>query len=117
MTHPTTATEAAAQRERLIQEVHDALGGDGWAYSNYGNNELVDMRDRLEKVVDVFAPLLARAEAADRLAEALEQAQSIMMRYIFETEGQPPRDYLNTTGDIHELLSAYRSLAAQEVER
>jgi hypothetical protein len=35
--------------ERLIVVIHEALGGDGWAYSDYNGNELERCRSQLER--------------------------------------------------------------------
>ncbi len=42
-------------REELIKKIHEALGGNGWAYSNYGGDELKDCREQLEKVADLLS--------------------------------------------------------------
>lgn len=31
----------------VASAIHQGLGGNGWAYSNYGNNEWVDCKDEL----------------------------------------------------------------------
>ena len=42
------------EREKLRQEIHNALDGDGWAYSNCGYDELVFCVEKLDVVVDLF---------------------------------------------------------------
>lgn len=39
-------------RERVAKAIHEALGGDGWAYSNYGGDEWNDKRDALLAAAD-----------------------------------------------------------------
>lgn len=38
-------------KENLRKAVHEALGGNGWAYANFGNDELNDFSGRLDDVV------------------------------------------------------------------
>lgn len=54
----------AGEMDRLVSLVHEALGGNGWAYANYGNDELVSQRDGLEAVVRA----LRRDEQAEVVA-------------------------------------------------
>ncbi len=37
------------QVERVARAIHEGLGGDGWAYSNYGENEWIDCRKALDE--------------------------------------------------------------------
>jgi Lar family restriction alleviation protein len=52
---PVTPTKVT---EQMVRAVHEALGGDGWAYSNYGHNELRDRRPALEDAVRAILALL-----------------------------------------------------------
>lgn len=58
------------EREALIVKIHAALGGNGWAYANWGSNELQDCREQLERVAEVLASDLERALARAEKAEA-----------------------------------------------
>jgi hypothetical protein len=51
--------------ERVARAIHDGLGGDGWAYSNYGYDETKHCADKLA----------AAARAA--IAIALEEAATV----------------------------------------
>ncbi len=42
------------EREELRREIHNALGGNGWAYSDYGYNEIVSCVKELNAVIDLF---------------------------------------------------------------
>lgn len=59
----TIPTEQAGDASGLvvtdaqIEAVHEALGGNGWAYSNYGQNELRSHREDMERVVRALAAL------------------------------------------------------------
>lgn len=55
------------ERERLIVALHEGLGGSGWAYSNYGGQELRDMRHALEGGLDAILSALRPAEGLGRL--------------------------------------------------
>lgn len=48
--------------ELLILTIHMELGGDGWAYSNYGNNELISERENLENAARKVLELCRRHE-------------------------------------------------------
>lgn len=41
--------------EAAILAIHEGLGGNGWAYSNYGGDELQDCRDDLERAARAAA--------------------------------------------------------------
>jgi len=59
MTANSPSPQAVSDAE--IEALHEALGGDGWAYSNYGSNELKYCRDEL--IAGVLA--VRRASPAD----------------------------------------------------
>lgn len=49
--HLTPKASSPEEREITdadIRALHKALGGNGWAYTNYGGDELNSQRDRLE---------------------------------------------------------------------
>lgn len=54
--------------EALIAKIHGALGGNGWAYTNYGGNELVDCRAELERVAALFDVKLLCVDACGTCA-------------------------------------------------
>jgi len=63
-------------REQLIRQIHRALGGNGWAYSNYGCDELTLRRDALESVADLFLELssqqVTQADASSVISADVE---------------------------------------------
>ena len=48
--------------ELLILIIHTELGGDGWAYSNYGGEELISERENLENAARKVLELCRRHE-------------------------------------------------------
>lgn len=58
-----TALRAAGQRpvvrERIARAIHDGLGGDGWAYTNYGGDEWNSQRDRLLSAADAVVSAIS----------------------------------------------------------
>lgn len=76
-------------REKVAKAIHYGLGGDGWAYTNYGGDELKSKHDELTAAAD--AALLACGYAEMRKAmealiechgdpEAIAAARSILER-------------------------------------
>lgn len=55
-----SSTDRADETDRLVKVVHEALGGNGWAYANYGNDELTSQRSRLEAVVQALTAELSQ---------------------------------------------------------
>lgn len=51
--------------ERVVRAIHEGLGGDGWAYANYGGKELVSMRDELDAAARAVIAILAPSAASD----------------------------------------------------
>ena len=47
-------------QEEIAWAIHDGLGGDGWAYSNYGCDEWTNCREKLDAAADAILALLAR---------------------------------------------------------
>lgn len=78
MTANSPSPQAVSDAE--IKALHEALGGDGWAYSNYGGNELSACRDEL--IAGVLAvrrasPTPPPADAGKLLAiKALKKAKA-----------------------------------------
>lgn len=54
---------------RLVQAIHEGLGGNGWAYSNYGGDELNLCRDKLEAAA--LAALSALLEPSPRMVAGM----------------------------------------------
>lgn len=54
-------------RERVARAIHDGLGGNGWAYTDYAGEELVTNADELAKAADAAIALVL--EEAARVAE------------------------------------------------
>lgn len=73
----------STELDRLVHVVHTALGGDGWAYSNYGMNELVSHREKLETVVGALALSFQTSAVA-----AVEAQKAIFSSPEYAT-GQP----------------------------
>lgn len=60
-------TDARALRERVAEAIHDGLGGNGWAYANYGGDELVTEADKLAKAASAAIAIVL--EEAARCAD------------------------------------------------
>jgi hypothetical protein len=56
------------EKEQIAKLVHEALGGNGWAYTNYGGNELESRMDELFAVADIVQSLIYAAVEAERAA-------------------------------------------------
>lgn len=62
-------------KDQLVCLIHDALGGNGWAYLNYGGDELTSQRQLLEAVADLIITEVAAElrETRAALAEAQDE--------------------------------------------
>lgn len=108
-------------RESLIGKIHEALGGNGWAYMNYGGNELQDCRDRLERVADLLTAATERAESdADEFRfqrDAFLEAKADIQKVLNPDE---PLDVLPAVIVLKNEISTSRAQLAQaqkEIER
>ena len=59
-------------RERVAMAIHDGLGGNGWAYTNYAGEELVTNADELAKAADAAIALVLE-EAARVVTEHYQE--------------------------------------------
>ena len=106
-----TAVLQENRKEALIVEIHKALGGNGWAYANYGGDELKDCREGLERVADLMLKDLARVEAErDELRARLARLESAPMTEAVKRISQKYHGGfdLNRTEQAT-LLDAYRA--------
>ena len=62
-------------RERVARAIHDGLGGNGWAYTNYGGDEFSTKRDELISAADAALLACGYVEMRKALAK-LERAAS-----------------------------------------
>lgn len=53
--------------EELARAIHDGLGGNGWAYMNYGGDEFNSCRENLDSAARAILPIIKRevAKASD----------------------------------------------------
>lgn len=52
------APQTVPDREKVARVIHDGLGGDGWAYTNYGGDEWNDKRADLLNAADAVLALM-----------------------------------------------------------
>jgi hypothetical protein len=58
-------------RENVARAIHDALGGNGWAYTNYGGDEWNDKREELLGAATAAMELLLPAQSKQDRDETL----------------------------------------------
>lgn len=69
--------QGSATREQIARAIHDGLGGDGWAYSNYGGDEWNDKRNALLDAADAVLALRTPAESEKPGFNAIKREQEI----------------------------------------
>jgi hypothetical protein len=56
---------SSPDREKVARAIHDGLGGNGWAYTNYSGDEWNDMRSSLLSAADEAIAAIRASPAAD----------------------------------------------------
>ena len=129
MTAPTTPSPerqpADAVSEAEINALHEALGGDGWAYSNYGNDERSSHRSELIAGVLAIRNLdpAPQAQPDARAVEARKKLQSWLDDFDRENADDIDNDDFNIgqdelievpTEDLRRVLQALSAPAADD---
>jgi len=77
---PVPSPPGKEVREAGIMAIHEALGGNGWAYTNYGGDELRSQRDELGAAFDAVLALLTPAGEGWRpISEAKKDNRPILV--------------------------------------
>jgi hypothetical protein len=105
---PSSPVTARPDREAIAKAIHEGLGGDGWAYSNYGRDEWNDKRDALLAAADAAIQCFGFAQTPAVL-EALKLAEDVLSRSPFSTDIWPNGMHPNT--GINKIRDAIKSLA------
>lgn len=107
---PTTESMAADLDglEDAVLALHEALGGNGWAYSNYGNDELRYRRTELENGVRAVTEAFARRTVA---GSAFADVMAERRRQV-EIGRKPEHDDTYTDGQLAQAAAAYGLVAA-----
>ena len=100
---PLTAAPAL-DREALILAIHNALGGNGWAYSNYGNDELVDCRDKLEAAANAILDALSGPLQAEGVPP--DRTFALYVPMPLNADGDGPADEADTVRVEHQVWDA-----------
>ncbi|ANC53400.1 hypothetical protein A4249_06860 [Brevundimonas sp. GW460-12-10-14-LB2] len=82
MTATQAPTPGPLDMDAAVRALHEALGGNGWAYSNYGGDELNSERPELEAGVRAVLSLAPTApvEASGSEREAMKEALAELKR-------------------------------------
>jgi hypothetical protein len=84
-------------REKVAKAIHYGLGGDGWAYTNYGGDELKSKHDELAAAADAAILACGYAEMRKALEDILADVEN--QRPVYFHKREAARSILERTGD------------------
>jgi len=98
----TNENQGGERREQLIRALHDGLGGNGWAYTNYGGDEMHSMRHALEGGVDAVLSALSPSEQPEPVAWRFKFAAAPSWSY---RDQMPDKEWLPQCRDVQPLYT------------
>lgn len=104
------------EMDRLVRIVHEALGGDGWAYSNYGMAELVTHRAELEAVVTALASTQSSSQVTEWPGQNYELYEVVHNLAITAYEAATPADYRYSASALRRAVDAAITAALSPVK-